>query len=213
MEDRFPVVTFILLAINLAVFLFSYKDVSPVITLFGLSPNAIAMQPYTLITHMFVHADIMHFAINMLMFFALGLAVENKIGSGNFLLTYFFSGLSVIPFVSLIMYVFDLPGAILIGSSGAIFGIMFAAGAIAGSDEVPAVLVPGLNILAVPFYLVGRSPKVPLFIAIIFFLLMSLVLMFWDFFQGGYVNITEFGHFGGLIGGIVSFFFILPKSK
>lgn len=156
---------------------------------FGLSPASIISRPYTIITHMFVHADIIHFVGNIAMLSALGLVVENKIGSGKFLFIYLFSGLSAVPFALLIEALIGI-SVTLVGASGAIFGLMFVSGLISGWEKIPVV-------------------KVPLVIAISLFLLFTLILFIYNF----PMSIGEFAHFGGLAGGIIGFLLVLPESK
>lgn len=213
MEQEWPVVTFIIITINLAVFLFSY-DVSSnsvskqVINTFGLSPHSLQSQPYTLITHMFIHADIVHFIGNMLMLTILGLVGEQKIGNLKFFLFYLLSGLCAVPFGFLMEFLTQTI-VILIGASGAIYGLMFLVGVLAGWETVPALLIPILNIIAAPIvFFTLKNIKVPLFVAILFYLLMNLILMLANLPN----SIGELAHFGGFFGGIIGFAFILPEK-
>lgn len=212
--EKWPIVTFMLIFINLAVFLFTY-DISSnqvfysVVEDFGLVPQSLSLRIYTLITHMFLHADIIHFIGNMLMLSIVGIATEHRIGSLEFLLFYLFSGLCVIPFAFLMEYILA-ESFILIGASGAIFGVMFLAGAIAGWEEVPAILIPILNILAIPYIMFSlKNFKVPLFVAIVFYFLLNLLLMFYNLPY----SISEVAHFGGIFGGIVAFSMIPSKEE
>lgn len=214
MEQRWPMVTFILITLNLAVFLFSYnpslgRTSDEIIDKFGLAPTFLYLKPYTLITHMFVHADLIHMGGNMLMLAIVGLAAEQKVGSLKFFLVYLLSGLSVVPFAFLMEY-FVGTSVILIGASGAIFGCMFLAAAVAGWDEVPAVLVPVLNLVAIPVaFFTLKNIKVPLFIAILFYLLLNLITMISNLPN----SIGELAHFGGLFGGVLGFAFIVPEKN
>jgi len=189
MEEKWSIVTFILITVNLAIFLFFYNSLQIIISNFGLSPSFFILKPYTLVTHMFIHTDIFHFVGNMLMLFILGLMVENKIGSGKFLFIYLFSGICAIPFAFLIE-VITSTHATLIGASGAIFGVMFIGGLLSGWEKVPII-------------------KLPLPIAIAFYLLFTLIL-FMLYFP---YSISEFAHFGGFVGGILGFLLLLPEEK
>lgn len=215
MEQNWPVVTFILITINLAVFLFTcdfsripFPVYDEVVDAFGLTPQFLYTRTYTIITHMFIHADIIHFIGNILMLAIVGLVCEQKIGSLKFLLFYFISGLCTIPFAFLMEFFINTV-VILIGASGAIFGVMFLAGAIAGWEEVPALLIPILNIAAAPVvFFTFKNIKVPLFVAILFYFLMNLILMLSNLPN----SIGELAHFGGLIGGVIGFALILPEK-
>jgi len=213
MEEKWPVVTFILITINLAVFLFTWdiktNTISEqVIDAFGLTPQFLAFRPYILITHMFLHADIIHFGGNMLMLAIVGLVSEDKIGSLKFLLFYFLSGLCAVPF-GFIMEIFTNTMVILIGASGAIYGVMFLAAMVAGWEEVPAILIPLLNIIAAPIIFFSfKNVKVPLFVAILFYFLLNMITMLYNLPY----SIGELAHFGGVIGGIIGVLLILPEK-
>ena len=139
----------------------------------------------------------------------LGLTVEDKIGSINLLLIFLFSGLIVVPFVLLLTSAFSLENAVFIGSSGAIFGLIFIGALLAGDRQVMAILVPVLNVFSIPFYFLLKSPKVPFWIAIIFYLGLNLVMMLLNFPD----SITEIAHFAGLFGGFIGFFLLARKRK
>jgi len=212
--EQWPIVTFILITINLAVFLFTYDPFNNqvlgwVVDDFGLIPQSLSFKPYTLITHMFIHADIIHFVGNMLMLSIVGLVTEHKIGSLEFLIFYLFSGLCVVPFAFLMEYLIGMT-VTLIGASGAIFGIMFLAGAISGWEEVPVILIPILNILAIPYIMFSlKNVKVPLFVGIVFYFLLNILLMFYNLPY----SISEVAHLGGIFGGIVAFWLIPSKTN
>ncbi|MDI6826101.1 MAG: rhomboid family intramembrane serine protease [Candidatus Aenigmarchaeota archaeon] len=213
MEEKWPIVTLILITINLAVFLFTYdissnKVSDEVVDAFGLTPQFLVFRPYTLITHMFLHADIIHFMGNMLMLSIVGLVCEDKIGSLKFLLFYLLSGFCTIPF-GFIMEIFTNTLVILIGASGAVYGVMFLAAMIAGWEEVPAILIPILNIIAAPIIFFSlKNIKVPLFVAILFYFLLNLVMMLYNLPY----SIGELAHFGGVTGGIIGVLLILPEQ-
>jgi membrane associated rhomboid family serine protease len=213
MEDKWPIVTFLLITINLAVFLFTWdmstnKISDKVVEEFGLTPQFLAYKPYTLITHMFLHADIVHFGGNMLMLAIVGLVGEDKIGSLKFVLFYFLSGLCAVPFGFLMEFLTNTL-VILLGASGAIFGVMFLAATVAGWEEVPAILIPILNFITIPIALFTfKNIKVPMFVAMLFYFLMNFITMFYNLPY----SIGELAHFGGLIGGLLGVILILPEK-
>jgi membrane associated rhomboid family serine protease len=213
MEEKWPIVTFILITINLSVFLFTYdissnKISDEVVDAFGLTPQFLVIRPYILITHMFLHADIIHFIGNMLMLSIVGLVCEEKIGSFKFLLFYLLSGLCTVPF-GFIMEIFAKTAVILIGASGAIYGVMFLAATIAGWEEVPAILIPILNIIAAPIIFFSfKNVKVPLFVAVLFYFLLNMITMLYNLPY----SIGELAHFGGMIGGVIGVVLILPEK-
>ncbi len=205
--ERFPLATYTIFIINLAVFLLTFNK-PYLINDFGLALQTLYYKPYTLITHMFLHSDLLHLLPNMLMLLALGTVLENKIGSFNFTFFYFFSGIFSLPFLFLIQFLTE-QFLIAIGSSACIFGLIFLAGALVGWEEIPVILVPLLNIIALPFiFFTLKNFKVPVFVGVLFYILLNLILL-WYYFPA---SISEFAHFGGILGGIVGFAF-LPRKK
>lgn len=189
MREEWPVATFILITINLSVFLFFQNSLQFLISNFGLSPSSMMSAPYTILTHMFVHANLTHFVGNMLMLALLGLAVENKIGSVKFLFIYLFSGLVTIPYALVIEAVTGI-SATLVGSSGAIFGLIFIAGVLSGSKKMPLL-------------------RIPMFVIITLYLIFVMIIYIWNFPY----SIIEFAHLGGFVGGILGFLLVIQKDE
>ena len=127
---------------------------------------------YRLVTAMFLHASLLHLAFNMLALYWLGTVVEQALGTWRFLLIYFVSGLAG----SAGALVLSDPGAVTVGASGAIYGIMGA--------------------LLVLEYRATGSFAGP----VLGFIVLNLALTF------AIPNISVGGHLGGLVGGIVATF-------
>jgi membrane associated rhomboid family serine protease len=131
-----PVVTYALIAINVVVFLAEVAtgpgglfDVLPndVANNAGLFGPAVADGDYwRIVTAGFVHAGIIHLALNMYVLYIAGSLLEPGIGRARFLGLYFVSLLAG----SFLALVFD-PNSNTVGASGAIFGLMAAAVVIA----------------------------------------------------------------------------------
>jgi rhomboid family protein len=83
-----------------------------------LSRSSLLSAPWTLVTYMFLHANILHIFFNMLMLFFFGPMLERQIGSVRFLGLYLGSGV-----LAGLVQVLLFPGAV-IGASAAIFGVM-----------------------------------------------------------------------------------------
>lgn len=83
------------------------------------SPGLILRHPWTPLTYMFLHAGFAHIFFNMLALFFFGPQIEVRLGSRDFLLLYFISGLGG-ALASLIF----APNAPVVGASAAVFGIM-----------------------------------------------------------------------------------------
>lgn len=74
---------------------------------------------YRLVTAMFLHASLLHIALNMIVLYWCGTIVERALGTWRFLLIYFVSGIAG----SAGALVFSGPFAVTVGASGAIYGI------------------------------------------------------------------------------------------
>ncbi len=74
-------------------------------------------------TYMFVHGGFSHLLFNMLSLFIFGSMVERRIGSKEFLLFYLLTGLfsGILSFIS---YYIAGTNVVLVGASGAIFGVL-----------------------------------------------------------------------------------------
>ncbi|MFA5771882.1 MAG: rhomboid family intramembrane serine protease [Thermoplasmata archaeon] len=101
--------------------------------------------PYTIFTSMFIHGDIMHILMNMVVLMFIGPPLEEKIGSRNFALTYIITGICGTIFSSIFALNYPIlgssPDTIGIGASGAIFGILGIFAALYPRDEIPMFLV------------------------------------------------------------------------
>lgn len=119
--------TFFVIGFNLLVFLLTnmMRSLGNYLAL-----NVILIHGYKMywqfFTYMFVHGDFSHLFFNMLGLFFFGLAVEQSLGSKEFLLIYFISGI----FCGIASYLFYLfTGAyyvFLVGASGAINSLLLA---------------------------------------------------------------------------------------
>jgi membrane associated rhomboid family serine protease len=74
---------------------------------------------YRLVTAMFLHASLLHLALNMLVLYWCGTVVERALGTWRFLLVYFVAGVAG----SAGALLFSGPFAVTVGASGAIYGI------------------------------------------------------------------------------------------
>lgn len=117
-----PVVTYILIVLNLMVFLYGVlHGNNELINMFGNNYELVQNgEFYRLLTCMFVHADILHILFNMIALYSIGPVVERYYGKSKFLLIYLVSGL----LGSIFSGVFMTADSISIGASGAIFGLL-----------------------------------------------------------------------------------------
>lgn len=75
---------------------------------------------WTLVTHLFLHGNLLHLFVNVLALWFIGPEVERTLGSGRFLLLYFAAGVAG----GLLQIAFSAPQAQLVGSSGAVCGVL-----------------------------------------------------------------------------------------
>lgn len=100
---------------------FSNSEDGNVLIAFGAKYNAaiIEGQYWRLVTPMFLHANLLHLALNMLNFFILGLIAERIFGHIRFVLIYLLTGVAS----ALASFAFA-PQEVSVGASGAIFGLV-----------------------------------------------------------------------------------------
>ncbi len=124
-----PVVTYSLMAINIGIFILGIFPGGSALYNFGVAQGNLILsdpvQAFRLLTSMFLHANLLHIATNMLSLFFIGVAVEQLFGSGRYAFIYFASGI-----IAGLTQMIILPGVPFLGASGAIAGIFGAFGAL-----------------------------------------------------------------------------------
>jgi membrane associated rhomboid family serine protease len=174
-----PIVRVLLIANVAAFFLLSTQPALRNALVFV--PNLAPLRPWSVVTYMFLHGDLMHLLFNMIALFFFGPRVEGRMLSTRFAALYFLSGISG----ALLSVVFS-PGSAIVGASGGVFGVMLAF----------AWFWPHERIL-----IWGVLP-VPARVLVIFTTLISL----WSGFGGVRGGIAHFAHLGGYLG---AFLFLL----
>jgi membrane associated rhomboid family serine protease len=133
---NFPLVNWLLIGCNILVFLFEISlppsAYNQLIMTFGMVPARLHLSaPWlllinplpliTLVTHMFIHGGWFHIISNLWVLFIFGDNVEDRMGSGRYLLFYLISGI----FAGMVQAVVQ-PGSEVpaIGASGAIAGVL-----------------------------------------------------------------------------------------
>jgi membrane associated rhomboid family serine protease len=118
--------TLYLIAVNILIFALGYLVPQSKFYM-ALNPAAVLSgYIWQLVTYMFAHANLSHLFVNMLGLFFFGSNVERSMGSKEFLLFYFITGI-LSGFVSFI--IFAATGSwysILLGASGAVFAVLLA---------------------------------------------------------------------------------------
>ena len=186
-NQRFADVTVLaIIAVNIVFFIASLTR-NDLIYELGLTPNSWTSHPWTLLTSMFMHADITHILFNMLSLYFLGRFLCQLVGDKWFLIIYFIGGI-VGNFFYILLGATDEP---VIGASGAIFAV---GGAL-------AVLVPNVKVILFPI-----PAPVPLWTAIIgTFLLLTLIALV--------SNIAWEAHLGGLLLGLAVGYYLRRRQR
>lgn len=129
-EDVFrpkkPIVTYILIAINVVVFLLMYllgNGSTHVGTLlsFGANyaPYVLEGEYWRLLTSAFLHIGVIHLVFNMYALYVIGPQLESFYGKGKYLIIYLFSAIA-----GNLMSIMFTHNAVSAGASGAIFGLL-----------------------------------------------------------------------------------------
>jgi membrane associated rhomboid family serine protease len=197
-----PVVTAVLIAINIAIFIYQFslpvRAANAFVLQYGVIPDQLRYT--TLLTSMFLHGGIGHILGNMWFLWVFGRNVEDAMGSGRYLLYYLVCGLAASLGQVLANPYSTVP---MIGASGAISGVMGG-------------------------YLI-RFPRTPI-VTLVFFIFISFVelpaavlLVYWLVVQlaGGIGSVADeatrggvawFAHIGGFAAGAL-ITKLLPRAR
>lgn len=116
--NKYPIFTYILIAINIVFFILSIINYSYMFNTFAnYYKNIQDGEVWRLITCTFLHADIIHISFNMMALLAIGPLVEKYYGKSRYLLIYLGSGILGSLFSAV------LGNYVSVGASGAIFGL------------------------------------------------------------------------------------------
>jgi membrane associated rhomboid family serine protease len=192
--QRFPVVTVVLITLNVLVFLyqiFSPEGLQYSIYRMGAIPYEIThfttisqlpriSPPLTLLTSLFLHGSFLHLFGNMLYLWIFGNNIEDFLGPFRYILFYLLSGLGA----SLVHIIFHPSSMIpMIGASGAIAGVLGAY----------FLLYPGARVITLVFFWILPVPA--------FFILgLWFVAQVMNIGIGG--GVAWFAHVGGFLIGV-----------
>lgn len=168
-----PVVRALLIA-NVAAFVLQ-QTLQGLANAFVFVPVLALVRPWTVVTYMFLHGDVMHLLFNMLALFFFGPRVEDRIRSRPFAILFFLSGITG----ALLSVIFS-PGAAIVGASGGVFGVMLAFAWFWPDERI---------------FIWGVLP-VPARMLVILTTLFAL----WSGFGGTGGGIAHFAHLGGYLG-------------
>lgn len=178
-----PIAAWLLIVVNLV--LFVVRVINPdIIFNLGLLPAIFWDRPWTLLTSMFIHANIWHIFANMITLYFLGSYLNRLLGTGKFLIVYFAGGI----LGGIVYLLLGESLSIAIGASGAIFAL----------GGVLAVMRPKLRVIVFPI-----PAPLPLWIAIIgIFVVFSFL-----------PNVAWQAHLGGLALGLVAGYFFRRRER
>jgi membrane associated rhomboid family serine protease len=88
---------------------------------FALVPTLVVTRPWTVVTYMFLHADLTHLFFNMIGLLFFGPRLEERLGGKDFLWLYFLGGIGGAAF----SFVFA-PYAPVVGASAAVYAVLLA---------------------------------------------------------------------------------------
>lgn len=127
---KIPLITFILLAINVLVYAYVEFFGSVYDSEYMLNAGALyepllveKHQYYRLITHFFLHFGFDHLVNNMVSLLVLGYSLEMEMGKVRFIILYFLSGI-LAGITSIVYNIYVGQESISCGASGAIYGLM-----------------------------------------------------------------------------------------
>jgi membrane associated rhomboid family serine protease len=153
---------------------------------------------YTVLTHMFVHADLMHVLFNMVFLMLIGVPLEERIGRRNFAICFFVPGMLALALEATVRSA-D-PGILILGASGAVAGTMGALLFLYPKDEIPMFL--GFIFL----------PRVPVWISVGAWFAIQAVSAFTLPIGIASGTIAYAAHIGGFVAGM-GVAFLLPGEK
>jgi rhomboid protease GluP len=198
LATKIAVFSYLLIAINIIVFLQSFSNpegYNILIQTYGLVPAQIIKGEnlFTLVTSMFLHANIIHLGLNMLFLLVSGDAVEREIGNFRFLGIYMVFGIFAGLFQTYLNSASTIPT---IGASGAIFGVL----------ATFAILFPFR-------WLLKLFGFIPIPMPAIIFVFITILTETAYVSSGAVENIAHTAHVGGFLAGIFLTLLFIPKRR
>lgn len=200
-------ITYALIIANFVVFILSV--IFPIVIYnLGFQPLYLSLefspQLYTLFTSMFVHGGFAHIFGNMLIFFFIGMAFEQRIGRKKFLIIYLLTGVFGTLTHSLLNLDPENSSTLLIGASGAIFGIMGAFAFAYPRDEV---------VMPIPLGIIMILRRIKVIYAVLVFAVIETVIVWWESQSGIQSSTAHYAHIGGLVSGVVLAALLIKNRK
>ena len=198
MSSRFAIFSYLIIAANVLVFIRSItnpESYNTLITTYGLIPTQILSGNNlpSLVTSMFLHADLIHLGLNMIFLLLSGDVVERELGNLKFLGLYLTCGVIAGLFHAYLNSASTIPT---IGASGAIFGILAAL----------AILFPFRWVLKLFGF-------IPLPLPAIIFVFVTILTETAYVSSGIVENVAHTAHVGGFLAGFFLTLTIIPKKR
>jgi membrane associated rhomboid family serine protease len=198
LASKVAVVTYLIIVVNIIVFLTNLSDpesYNQLIRTYGLIPVQImgGKNLITLVTSMFLHADIIHIGMNMFFLLVTGDAVERELGSSRFLALYLACGVIAGLFHAYLNSTSSIPT---IGASGAIFGVIAAF----------AILFPFR-------WLITLFGFIPIPVPAIIFVFITILTETAYVASGVMENIAHTAHVGGFLAGVFLTLLLIPRKR
>lgn len=197
-----------LIIINVIVFIVSFITMgltSPerVFNFLAIQPNAFFSGAiWTLITSMFMHANLTHLFVNMVSLFFIGNFIERLIGRKRLFWLYMISGIVAGLFFVILAYyfgntdlgarIFGSPEIFAVGASGAIFAL----------GGLLAILTPNLRVYV--FFIIPMKMWTAMF---------ALLFILWFASIGAGLPFGNTAHLGGLLVGVAYGLYLKNKYK
>jgi membrane associated rhomboid family serine protease len=204
---RVPIVTWLLIGLNVLVFLFEMNLAPAALERFtrtwGLVPSRLMLHPeaawITILTSMFLHGGWFHILSNMWVLFIFGDNVEDRMGGSRYLMFYLLSGVA-----AGLLQSFVLPGSgePMIGASGAIAGVLGAY----------LILFPQARIASlVPILFIFTIIDIPAAIFLLFWFVSQLFSGWLTLGGAAGSGVAWWAHVGGFVFGIVTVYFFAER--
>ena len=149
-----PIVTYALIGVTILVYIFQLLSNGWVTNNFAYVAALTAAEPWRMLTAIFLHASPLHILLNMYSLFVIGPMLEGAIGRGRFLALYLIAG-----FGGSVAVLLLAPDSVVIGASGAIFGLLgglFVIQRKLGGNTTQLFIVIAIN-LAIGFVIPGLA--------------------------------------------------------
>lgn len=206
---RFPLINWLIIFANAAAFFYELRidpsGVNNFINTWGLVPAQFWTNPQvawiTIFTSMFLHGGWFHIVSNMWILFIFGDNVEDRMGSGRYLVFYLLSGVAAALLQAFLLPESSVP---MVGASGAIAGVLGAY----------LLLFPRARILSlVPIFFIFTLIEIPAVVFLLFWFASQLFSGFLSLAGSSGSGVAWWAHIGGFVFGLLSVFLFAKRGR